>query len=88
MCRPPPRYLFGGHSPPQDQVSSTRDSQAAASSGAHTLQDVSQFLKSRRVSSDAHPQALSGRKQELSFKDTERLARIFASRPLQSHSEN
>ena len=90
LSRPPPRSLFQGHSPPHHQMG-TRDSSHTASSqssGVRTLQDVNQFLESRRLSSDVQSQSRSARCQELSAKAAQRLSRIFTSQPLQTHSEN
>lgn len=79
LSRPPPKNLFEGHSPPGHQCTAHSPKDFTR---VRTLQDVSRYLSSRRSSRDTCPP----RHHELSFKDTERLARIFASKPLQNDS--
>ena len=103
LTRPPPRELFHspssgqphppgretGHLTSSDSASthpplpqSVRTLQDVASTlpqSVRTLQDVDQFLRSRRGASGHH--------QTLSDKETQRLSRIFSSKPLQTTSE-
>lgn len=90
LSRPPPRTLFGGRSPLQTQPMDTRERHAALSlqqsSRVRTLQDVNEFLKSRRASRDVKTQ--SDQCREISTKDAQRLSRIFTSKPLPSFSDH
>ena len=90
LSRPPPRTLFGDHNPPQTQPMDSCEAHLALllqqSSQVRTLQDVNEFLKSRRAGRDVQIEA--GHYQEISTKHAQRLSRIFTSKPLPSYSEH
>ena len=89
LTRPPPRELFHTPSSGQPHLPERETGHLTSSDSAlthpslpqsvRTLQDVDQFLRSRRGASGHH--------QTLSDKETQRLSRIFSSKPLQTTSE-
>ena len=74
LSRPPPRSQVTGHDPDKR----TADGHVSTKQAFRTLQEVNRYLESRRTSDGAQT-------SELSASQTQRIARIFSSKPAHIH---
>ena len=91
LARPPPAGLFDHHSTQHhmQEKATTAPShrvQTSHSSSIKTLQDVDQFLRSRRQTT-SNSRGSSSDCQTLADRDAQRLSKIFSSKPLQTSSK-